>query len=63
MLMVRRCFSAVVYMLFRARLGMIDGQMKGSMGITARKRERLQHDQAAQERGSLHGMGTQLQRV
>ena len=30
--------------------------MKLSMGIAARKREREQHNQAAQEQGSLHGM-------
>src|SRR5262249_44224530 len=60
MLMVRRCFSAVVCVLFRARLGMSGGQMKRGMGITARKGERQQDDQATQEQGSLHGMGTQL---
>ena len=62
MLMVRRCFAAVVGVLFGARLGVSGGQMKRGMGIAARKCERQQHDQAAQEQGSLHGMSTQLQK-
>ena len=63
MLMLRRCLSGVMRVLFRARLGMIGDQMKRGMGIAARKRERQQHDQTAQEQGSLHGMSTQLQRA
>jgi hypothetical protein len=34
--------------------------MKRSMGVAADESERQQQDQAAQERGSLHGTGTQL---
>jgi hypothetical protein len=33
-------------------------QVKRSVGIAARKRERQQHDQAAQEQGSPHGTST-----
>jgi hypothetical protein len=45
----------MVGMLLRAGLGVSDVQMKRSMGITVRKRERQQQDQAAQERGAFHG--------
>ena len=58
MLMMRRVFSGVMSVLFRARLAVSLIQMKRSMGIAARKRERQQHDQAAQEQGSLHGTST-----
>jgi hypothetical protein len=44
--------------LFRARLAVSLIQMERSMGIAARKRERQQHDQAAQEQGSPHGTST-----
>ena len=37
-------------------------QMKRGMGIAARKRERQQHDEAAQKQGSLHEMGAELRR-
>jgi hypothetical protein len=57
MLMMRQVFSAVMCVLFRARLPVSLIQMKRSMGIAARKRER-QHDQAAQEQGSLHSTST-----
>jgi hypothetical protein len=40
MVVVRRCFSAVVCVLFRARYGVSSSQMKDSVGIAARKRER-----------------------
>jgi hypothetical protein len=40
--------------LFRARRGVSTAQMECGMGIAARKRERQQYDQAAQEQGSLH---------
>ena len=56
MLMMRRVFSGVMCVLFRARLAVSFIQMERSMGIAARKRQ--QHDQAAQEQGSLHGTGT-----
>lgn len=58
MLMMRRVFSAVMCVLFRARLAMSLIQMKRGMGIAACKRERQQHDQAAQEQGSPHGTST-----
>jgi hypothetical protein len=58
MLMMRRVFSGVMCVLFRARLAVSLIQMERSMGIAARKRERQQHDQAAQEQGSLHGTST-----
>ena len=58
MLMMRQVFSAVMCVLFRARLGLSGAQMKRGMGIAACKRERQQHDQAAQEQGSLHCTGT-----
>jgi hypothetical protein len=62
MLMVRRGISAVVGVLFGARFGVRGIQMKRSMGIAARERERQQDHQAAQEQGSLHGMSTQLEK-
>ena len=62
MLMERLCVSALVPMLFRARLAVNGVQMKRGMGIAARKRERQQHDEAAQEQGSLHGTSTELRR-
>ena len=36
--------------------------MKRGMRIAADESERQQHDEAAQEQGSLHGTGTQLRR-
>jgi hypothetical protein len=58
MLMMRRVFFTVVCVLFRTRLAVSLIQVKRSVGIAARKRERQQHDQAAQEQGSPHGTST-----
>jgi len=55
-------FAVMVGMPLGAGRGMNGVQMKRGMGIAARKCERQQHDQAAQEQGSLHGMSTQLQK-
>ena len=57
-MLMGRCFPVKVGVLFRARLGVSGAQMKRSVGIAACKRERQQHDQAAQEQGSLHCTGT-----
>jgi hypothetical protein len=54
MLVMRRCFSGVVRVIFRAGLGVSVTQMKRSIGVAACKRQRQQHDQAAQEQGSLY---------
>jgi hypothetical protein len=54
MLVMRQCLSGVMRVIFRAGLGVSGTQVKRSMGVAARKRERQQHDQAAQEEGSLH---------
>jgi len=62
MLMMRYAFSAVVRVLFRARLSVSGNQMKCGMGIAADESERQQHDEAAQEQGSLHGTSTELRR-
>ena len=55
MLMLGFGFPVVVGVLLRAGLGVSGIQMQRGMGIAARKRERQQHDQAAQDQGSLHG--------
>ena len=54
MLMMRQRFSGVVGVLFRARFGVSGTQMKRGLSIAARKRERQQHDQAAQYQGSFN---------
>ena len=61
MLLGRR-FPVVVGMLLRAGLVVSAVQMKRGMGVAAGESERQQQNQAAQEQGSLHGTGTQLQR-
>jgi len=57
-LMMRRGFSAVVIVLLRAGLAVSGVQVKRSMGVAACERERQQHDEAAQEQGSLHEIST-----
>ena len=49
MLMLGFGFPPVVGVLLRARLGVSGIQMQRGMGIAARKHERQQHDQAAQD--------------
>lgn len=51
----------MVRVLFRTGFG-VGAQMKRSVRVAARKRERQQHDQAAQENGSLHRKSIQLRR-
>ena len=56
-------FAVMVSMLLGAGLGVSDVQMKRGMGIAARKRERQQYHQAAQEERPLHRTITYHRRV
>jgi hypothetical protein len=59
-MLIERRFSVMVGMLLRAGLVVSIGQMKCGMGVAADESERQQHNQAAQEQGSLHSASTRL---
>jgi hypothetical protein len=61
-MLLERRLPVVVGMLLRTGLVVSRVEMKRGMGVAADESERQQQDQAAQEQGSLHGTGTQLQR-
>jgi hypothetical protein len=60
-MLLERRLPVVVSMLFGAGLVVSAVQMKRGMGVAADESKRQQQNQAAQEQGSLHGTGTQLQ--
>ena len=63
MLVLRFGLAVMVGVLLGAGLTVSGVQMKRSMGVAARQRERQQHDQAAQEERPLHGTITDLRKV
>ena len=63
LVLMERDLPVVVGMFFGAGIVVNGVQMTRGMGVAARERERQQHDQAAQKRGSRHGTSTQLRRV